>query len=213
MNNPQRSLFDEARFAAEQTSREARESIREHLTPLQIRILAAFWKYGPMIDEELLSVVELKDLADSTIRTRRHELGPLPEGRGRVIPLGKKKNATGRECVIWGLSSGKRAADKDLERADELLRGDYERNRDENREITPPPDPANHKLYDIPAGAWTVPCSSCQKKCYWGRTDSGHATKLDPDFPGGMPPTKNAPGLGVNHFVTCPTRDLHRKPK
>lgn len=213
MSQEQRSLFDEGRFAAEQASREARESIREHLTPLQIRVLAAFWKYGPMIDEELLSVVELKDLGDSTIRTRRNELGPLPKGRGRLIPLGKKRNKGGLECVIWGLSSGKRASDKDVARADELLRGGHERDRDPDREVTPPPNPANHKLYEIPAGAWKVPCSSCQKVCYWGKTDSGHATKLDPDFPGGMPPTKHDTGLGVNHFVTCPTRDLHRRPK
>lgn len=212
MTGPQRSLFDEARFAAEATSRAARESIREHLTPLQTRVLAAFWKYGPMIDEELLAVAELNDLTASTVRTRRHELGPLPDGRGRLIALGKRKNTRGLECVIWGLSSGKRAREEDLPRANELLSGEYERNRDEHREIASPALP-QHKLIEIPAGAWAVRCTSCQKVCYWGKTESGHATKLDPEFPGGMPPTKTDNGLGVYHFVTCPTRDLHRKPK
>lgn len=67
-----------------------------------------------------------------------------------------------------------------------------------------------------PVGTDEGVCQSCRARILWGRTAAGAKVPLDPkpetrlvQQPGGQFVQVHA---YVNHFVTCPTADQHKRP-
>ena len=83
---------------------------------------------------------------------------------------------------------------------------------------------AGPKFFTVPAGSKSVPCrgSTCGKRIYFVRTNTGRVTPIDVDVDGGRAPSeasvKGEPdlfgvevdvhdGRGVSHFLTCASAD------
>lgn len=66
----------------------------------------------------------------------------------------------------------------------------------------------------IPKGARPHECRFCPEVFYWSKHPStGKPVPVSCDLDGAQEPTREADGLGVNHFITCPGRDQARKPR
>lgn len=89
-----------ARNSDPATSHKAAERVTQHLTEIQKRVLAAFRALGsrPITDEDL--VIQLPELAPSTVRSRRAELVRMGKIRdsGRTV-----RNSRGHEVTVWEL--------------------------------------------------------------------------------------------------------------
>lgn len=82
--------------------------------------------------------------------------------------------------------------------------------------------PRPPQFFDVPAGTRAAQCSSCRATVYWIVTLAGKRMPVDCDIEGGYVPdgdwngggqALSPQGRGVSHFVTCPNRDQHRRPR
>lgn len=86
-----------ARRTDPDTSHDAAESIR-NLRASQDAVLATFWRFGPMTDQELVDRYAGPPQSTSGLRTRRHEL----VDRGLIRDSGeRRKLESGRLAIVW----------------------------------------------------------------------------------------------------------------
>jgi hypothetical protein len=77
------------------TSRDAAESMRPHVTPLQQKVRDYLLEHGPSTDEEMQAGIPM---GANTQRPRRVEL----VAKGYVVDSGKTRTGTsGKQAVIW----------------------------------------------------------------------------------------------------------------
>lgn len=68
-------------------------------------------------------------------------------------------------------------------------------------------------FFDIPAGTPPSECRSCRQLVYWIRTALDRPMPVSVDVDGAYDPTATEAGQGISHFVDCPNRDQHRRPR
>lgn len=81
-------------------SHKAADSLKPHLSRIQVMVMSAFQEHGPMIDEELVNLPVFREWKDSTIWKRRSELVAM----GKIIYGGEKKNSRQKWMTIWRLA-------------------------------------------------------------------------------------------------------------
>jgi hypothetical protein len=90
----------QARRTDPETSHEAAgQWTQEGLTALQWIVLVTLKSHGPMIDQELVDIIQRDhpSYGDSSIRTRRGELVV----KGKVFHAGYSKTASGGRSRVW----------------------------------------------------------------------------------------------------------------
>lgn len=74
--------------------------------------------------------------------------------------------------------------------------------------MTKPP-----QFFEIPANTNEAECRSCGAAVYWIITAAGKRMPVSIDIDGAFAPMGSEGGRGISHFVDCPNRDSHRKPR
>lgn len=171
-----------------ETSAAAHRKVSPEVTRLQELVFACFEKYGPMNDEKLVGLPDLASLGPSTIRTRRSELVDAM----KIEATGKTRNSRDNEETVFAVL------------------------------VPRPEEKAALKksplYFDVPAGTEVSRCKYCKRVVFWIKTpQTGSPCPIDCDVdelecwrPDAARVANPRPGRGINHFVTCPLRDLVR---
>lgn len=73
---------------------------------------------------------------------------------------------------------------------------------------------ATKHIIGVRKGTAVAACRSCKAAIYWVRTEAQKLMPVDCDEKhGGYAPTREADGVGVSHFATCPNAAQHRRAK
>lgn len=74
------------------------------------------------------------------------------------------------------------------------------------------------QYFSIPAGTPPSECRSCGQTVWWIETAAGRRMPVSVEVDGAFAPsdrrsTTQHDGSGISHFVDCPSRDQHRRPR